>query len=60
MASITVNDKEVSILKNENGHDRGLYIAIINPQTGAVAGMVFDTYESSTKFDNFIKNYKTE
>ena len=42
--------------KNENGHYRGLHIAIINPDDGTVeSAKVFDTYATCTKLDLFIK-----
>ena len=41
--------------QNENGHYRGLHIAIINPNNGRIhQARVFDTYKTSDAFDNFI------
>ncbi len=47
-ALITVDGRDVEMMPNENGHYRGLHIAIINPYTGKVeVARVFDTYKSS-------------
>ena len=55
LAQITVNDITTCLQKNENGHKRGLHIVVINPMTGHVEqARVFDTYQSSDLFDNFI------
>lgn len=41
--------------KNENGHDRGLHVVVMDPQDGGSAmGRVFDTYKSSEAIDQFI------
>lgn len=54
-AHITINGMLVKIGMNENGNQRGLHIAIINPYNGAVDhAQVFDTYTSSEEFDDFI------
>lgn len=40
---------------NENGHFRGLHIAIINPLSGDIkSAEVFDTYKSSERLDYFL------
>lgn len=50
-----INDTLVKVELNENGHYRGLHIAVINPETGKTSlAKAFDTYESSKKFDTFI------
>ena len=42
--------------KNENGHYWGLHIVQIDPQNGVVENAkVFDTYDSSKYFDEFIQ-----
>ena len=33
MSKITLNKKVVELKKNENGHERGLHIVILNPIT---------------------------
>ena len=46
--------------KNDNDHYRGLHIVILNPSKGTIEfAMVFDTYESSDSFEEFIsgKNF---
>jgi len=41
---------------NEHDHQRGLHIVVINPDDGEIMQKkVFDTYKTSTKFDEFIK-----
>ena len=43
--------------RNENGHYRGLHIAVINPKSGKIVSThIFDTYKCSDKFDDFINN----
>ena len=43
---------------NEHGHDRGLHIVLIDPNTGKVAiAQIFDTYDKdSQQLDRFICN----
>ena len=44
------------MLKNENGHYRGLHIVIIDHKTGKVASAwAFDTYRSSQQLETFIQ-----
>ena len=51
-ATITINEIPVYMQKNENGHYRGLHIAVINPENGEIVlAQVFDTYETSEKLD---------
>ena len=41
---------------NENGHDRGLHIVVINPYAGHVEiAKVFDTYKSDEGLVEFMK-----
>lgn len=41
---------------NEHNHYRGLHIVIINPQDDEiVAAKIFDTYNASRSFDDFIQ-----
>lgn len=43
--------------KNENGHDRGLHLVIMNPLNGKVeVAKVFDTYATSDQLDTLIEN----
>ena len=54
-ANITVCGVKVVVQKNCNGHYRGLHIVVINPNNGVVeTAKVFDTYESSKEFEEFI------
>ena len=47
-AKITINDKKIDVDPNENGHTRGLHLAVINPNNGKVVyTSVFDTYQGS-------------
>lgn len=55
-AKITINDVDVEMPNNEHDHQRGLHIVVINPDDGEIMQKkVFDTYKTSTKFDEFIK-----
>ena len=56
-AKITLNHVEVVFEKNENGHDRGLHLAVVNLGNGGkvVFSKIFDTYKSCTQLDTFIK-----
>ena len=46
---------KVKVETNENGHDRGLHIVVINPYNGNVEkAKVFDTHVSSLAFDEFV------
>ena len=56
-ADISINDIPVFVEKyNIDNEFRGLYIVIINPQTGFVEfTKVFDTYKSSAEFEQFIQ-----
>lgn len=41
---------------NENSHDRGLHIVVINPLNGNILlAVAFDTHETEHAFDQFIK-----
>ena len=53
--SITINGTQVEVAQNENGHHRGVHIAVIDPSNGEVktAG-AFDTYLTSLKLQEFI------
>lgn len=54
-ARISLNDVPVEMALNENNHDRGLHIVTIHPASGKVKfAQIFDTYETSTKLDEFI------
>ena len=54
-AQIFVNNVAVATGNNENNHQRGLHIAVINPMNGKVVrAKVFDTYQSSATFETFI------
>lgn len=54
-ADITINDDPVGLEKNENNHQRGLHIVIIDPSNyKLVAAKIFDTYKSSNAFEEFI------
>ena len=56
-AKITINDELIKFQKNGKGHDRGVHIVIINPSSGKVQyAVVFDTYEGSEEFDDFVSN----
>ena len=53
-----INDVKVEFPKNRKGHRRGLHIAIVNALYGTLdKAMVFDTYESSEKLDEFIDEH---
>ena len=55
-AEVTINGNPVEFKMNENGNDRGLYLALINPWTGKVkSANIFDTYTSSDRLDFFIQ-----
>lgn len=55
MAEIVVNGERVKLLPNFSGHERGLHIVVIDQKRGEVIGCrVFDTYTSSTSFDQYI------
>ena len=54
-AKITINNYKVAVNKNENGHERGLHLVVINPESGQIEiSRVFDTYKSSSELENFI------
>ena len=54
-ARISLNDVPVEMNLNENNHSRGLHIVTIHPSSGKVKfAQVFDTYESSSKLEEFI------
>ena len=43
--------------KNESGHYRGLHVVIISPNDYKIKhAKVFDTYETSARFNKFIKD----
>ena len=58
-AKITINDKVIKPVKNENGNFRGMHIVAVDPQDGKIyENHVFDTYESSDTMEKWIKkNY---
>ena len=46
-ARISINNSRILVKMNENGHCRGMHIAIINPQNGKIeTAQVFDTYKN--------------
>lgn len=52
---ITIDEITVEMERNENNHDRGLHIVVINQTDGMVeTAQVFDTYKTSVTFDAFI------
>ena len=54
-AVIKLNDQQIRVQQNENGHYRGLHIVALDPERGEVlAAQAFDTYVSSALFDQFI------
>ena len=54
-ATIVINHVPITLQNNENGHDRGLHIVLVNPADAKVEfAKVFDTHESSQHLDNFI------
>ena len=57
-ARIYLNDRQITLLPNENKHDRGLHMVVINPASGKVVlAQVFDTYKSSDMFEElFVKS----
>ena len=56
-SKITINNVLVLTKSNKNGNLRGLHIVIINPFNGNIeTSKIFDTYESSKDFENFITN----
>ena len=60
MAKIIINNVEIKVKMNKNGHFRGLHTVILDPKTGKIEiSQVFDTYEKtgSKHFDNFIQNF---
>ena len=56
-AQITINQKLITVERNENDHYRGLHVVLVNPQTGEVElAKAFDTYKAATDFDKFVLN----
>lgn len=56
-AKIMINDVAVEMVKNENGHYRGLHVAVVDPNDGKVeVAKCFDTHKSSEEFEDFISN----
>lgn len=54
-AKIIINNFQIEMQRNENGHYRGLHMVIFNPYKGVVEiAKVFDTYKSPVAFDEFI------
>ena len=54
-AKIMINDEAVEMVKNENGHYRGLHVALVDPNNGKVeVTKCFDTHKSSEEFEDFI------
>lgn len=54
LASISINNVAVQVLRNEHNHHRGLHIVLINTYYGIVeAAYAFDTYKTSAGFDAF-------
>ena len=54
-AFILVHGYQLKIDKNENGHKRGLHIAILNHANGKViTSKAFDTFKSSETLEKFI------
>ena len=57
MAKIMINDKVVRMEPNENSHQRGLHIAVIEKEGGSPKrARVFDTYKSSKELESFINS----
>ena len=56
-ANITIHDVPVELANNENNHDRGLHLVVINPTNGMVeTAQVFDTNDTSNRFNEFVSN----
>ena len=52
---MTLNEVPIEIGQNENGHFRGIQIAVVNPQNAKVEfAKAFDTYSEPWGFDQFI------
>ena len=57
-AMITMNDVPVEVPNNQNDHQRGLHVLIMDPSSEqALISIIFDTYESSYSLDHFINTY---
>ena len=55
-ARIMINGEAVTMECNDNFNYRGLHIVVVDPADGQVkTAKVFDTYEYSDGFDEFIK-----
>ena len=56
-AEITINNVKVVLEKNEHGHFRGLHVVVVNGSSGKIEfAKVFDTYKTSSAFDEFTDN----
>ena len=54
-AEISIGSTPVKLKRNENGHDRGLHVVVINPfRYKIVSAIIFDTYKSSARFHSFL------
>lgn len=52
---LTLNGKPIECELNELNHNRGLHLAVINPETGKIEfAQIFDTHGTSELFDKFI------
>ena len=60
-AEITINNEKVEIEENENGHFRGLHVAIIHPNSAEILEKrAFDTYKTSEALDATIEKYEKQ
>ena len=59
MAEILINNVPVVCEANENGHDRGLHLVVINSLTGAVVtARVFDSHHSGRALRDYVEAAK--
>lgn len=55
-AKITINNMPVTVEENESKHYRGMHVVVISNIDGSIqAAKVFDTYTTSTDFEEFIQ-----